>query len=84
MLSGYALVAKLADALDSGSSGATLGGSNPLERTKEARDFYPPEAKLDWAMGGCSGAKSSRAPTGVNQGMGWRRAGVGYRGGSDG
>jgi hypothetical protein len=34
MLSGYALVAKLADALDSGSSGATLGGSNPLERTK--------------------------------------------------
>lgn len=32
-----ALVAKLADALDSGSSGATLGGSNPLER-KESID----------------------------------------------
>ena len=29
-----ALVAKLADALDSGSSGATLGGSNPLERSE--------------------------------------------------
>ena len=57
ILSGYALVAKLADALDSGSSGATLGGSNPLERTKQARDFYPPEATLDWAMGGCLGGQ---------------------------
>ncbi len=27
-------MAKLADALDSGSSGATLGGSNPLERSE--------------------------------------------------
>ena len=34
MISVYALVAKLADALDSGSSGATLGGSNPLERSE--------------------------------------------------
>ena len=31
-----ALVAKLADALDSGSSGATLGGSNPLERNESS------------------------------------------------
>jgi hypothetical protein len=35
-----ALVAKLADALDSGSSGATLGGSNPLERS-EANEIAP-------------------------------------------
>ena len=39
---------EMADALDSGSSGATRGGSNPLERTKEAREFHLPEAICDW------------------------------------
>jgi hypothetical protein len=32
---------------------------------KQAREFKQPEAKMDWARGGCAGAKSSRAPTGV-------------------
>ena len=32
---------------------------------KQAREFKQPEAKIDWARGGCAGAKSSRAPTGV-------------------
>jgi hypothetical protein len=32
---------------------------------KQAREFKKPEAKMDWAGGGCAGAKSSRAPTGV-------------------
>ena len=27
---------------------------------KQAREFHPPEAKCDWARGGCAGAKSSR------------------------
>ena len=36
--------------------------------TKQAREFHPPEAKYDWARGGCAGAKSSRAPTGVGTG----------------
>ena len=56
-------MAKLADALDSGSSGATLGGSNPLERSEASERFYLPEAINNWASGGCAGAKSSRAPT---------------------
>ena len=32
---------------------------------KQAREFKQPEAKIDWARGGCEGAKSSLAPTGV-------------------
>jgi len=35
---------------------------------KQAREFQPPEAINDWARGGCAGAKSSRAPTGVGTG----------------
>ena len=30
---------------------------------KQAREFKQPEAKMDWARGGCEGAKSSRATT---------------------
>ena len=58
-----ALVAKLADALDSGSSGATLGGSNPLERSEASERFHLPVAINDWARGGCAGAKIYRATT---------------------
>ena len=47
----------MADALDSGSSGATRGGSNPLERTKEAREFYLPEATIDSRGGRSAGAQ---------------------------
>ena len=32
---------------------------------KQAREFKQPEAKMDWARGGCAGAKSSRAPNGA-------------------
>ena len=35
---------------------------------KQAREFHPPEAMIDWARGGCEGAKSSRAPTGIGAG----------------
>ena len=45
-----ALVAKLADALDSGSSGATLGGSNPLERSEASERFHLPDAIKDWVQ----------------------------------
>ena len=46
-------------------------GPNPLEprqecgvnAAKQAREFKQPEAKIDWARGGCAGAKIYRATT---------------------
>ena len=49
-------MAKLADALDSGSSGATLGGSNPLERSEASERILSAggENRLSqgWVCGG--------------------------------
>ena len=51
--------------------GVGVRGPNPLEprqefgvnAAKQAREFKQPEAKIDWARGGCAGAKIYRATT---------------------
>ena len=57
-------MAKLADALDSGSSGATLGGSNPLERSEASERFHLPEVIRDWAQKnlGIKGLRPNSSP----------------------
>ena len=65
-------MAKLADALDSGSSGATLGGSNPLERSEASErvpsaggdpttllNRFAEELRRAPVAGGCAGANFS-------------------------